>query len=318
MGIVFDPVTGDLCISITEELSGMMVKEVIRKLTGMSRHVLREILLQGGVTRNGAPCFITNRVSTGDTIRIAFPDDDQLKVNAEPIPLAILYEDPYFIVVDKQPGIVVHPTKGYPNGTLANGLAYHFQSQGLQCKVRPVHRLDRDTSGVIVFAKSHFVHQILSKEIKQHKIDRLYVAFVVGNLQAETGTIDCPISHDPEHSTRRIIDREHGKRAVTHFRVLHRFGHLASVVELKLETGRTHQIRVHMASIGHPLLGDTLYGEHVEEFVHFPIPVHRHALHARTLSFQHPVTKEWLTFQSPLPHDMQDLLERLKMLADVP
>jgi 23S rRNA pseudouridine1911/1915/1917 synthase len=315
MPLDFDRTSGEILISVTETMAGMMIKDIIKKQTGMSRHVLREILMQGGVTRNGLPCFITNRVNAGDTIRIVFPEDDELKVAPEPVPLSILYEDPYLIVVDKQPGVVVHPTKGYPNGTLANGLAYHFETQGLACKIRPVHRLDRDTSGALVFAKTHFTHQTLSKEIKRRKMDRVYFAIVLGQVMDPVATIDKPIGHDPTHTTRRMIDPHTGKPSVTHYRVQQVFGDLATALELKLETGRTHQIRVHMASIGHPLLGDQLYGEGDPRLQTFPIPVMRHALHALRLSFQHPVTHEMMTFQSPLPDDLQTLLKELEEMT---
>ncbi|UOF89722.1 RluA family pseudouridine synthase [Fodinisporobacter ferrooxydans] len=312
MLLTHDESTGDLMILAEQEDEGCMIKDLIKRQTGMSRPVLREILEQGGVTRNGEFCYLTNRVQAGDRIRISFPRDEMLKVEPEPIPFSILYEDPYLVVIDKTSGIVVHPTKNYPNGTLANGLAHHYERQGCQYKIRPVHRLDRDTSGAIVFAKTHFVHQTLSKEIKQHKMQRYYFAVAYGRLADDKGSINAPIGRDESHTTRRMVDDLHGKPSVTHFQVRERFGEWATAVSLQLETGRTHQIRVHFASIGHPLLGDALYG--TEQSLKFSkqFGAMRQALHAATLRFTHPVTKQTMCFESNLPEDLRKLLDQLK------
>lgn len=314
MKLLHEKESGDLIIRIEEEEHGMMIKDIIKKQTGMSRYVLREILANGGVTRNDNFCYLTNRVETGDVIRISFPCDEQLKIEPEQLPVHIVYEDPHLVVIDKTPGIVVHPTKNYPNGTLANGLAFHYLTMGLHYKIRPVHRLDRDTSGVIVFAKTHFAHQKLSKEIKQHKVERLYFAVVYGKVEHMQATVDVPIGRDLTHTTKRMVDLVCGKRSITHYHVRQTYGNLASAVELRLETGRTHQIRVHMASIGHPLIGDPLYGDQASLAQSAQLGVERQALHAATLIFKHPVTQQTMSFVSPTPDDLQRLLHTLEKI----
>jgi 23S rRNA pseudouridine1911/1915/1917 synthase len=216
-----------------------------------------------------------------------------------------VYEDEDLIVIDKPPGLVVHPTRGYPDGTLANGLMYYWRQQGKSYRFHPVTRLDKDTSGLMVIAKHAYAHAFLAQQMEKKRYERIYLAIAEGIINPDKGSISLPIGFHPENPfARAVVHGEGGAKAVTHYEVLEHYSS-ASLVRLRLETGRTHQIRVHLSAIGHPLIGDSLYGKESPW-------ISRQALHATYLRFFHPRMRIWLEWESPLPEDMRQVIARLK------
>ena len=275
-----------------------------------SRSALQGLMEAGFVRRNGAPANKKDKLAAGDRITLTLPDPQPIEAQPQDIPLDIVYEDDHLLVVNKPKGMVVHPAPGNPDGTLVNALLYHCRGQlsGVGGAIRPgiVHRIDKDTSGLLVVAKDDLTHQGLSEQMAVHAIHRVYHAVVYGNIRQDTGTIEAPIGRDPRDRKRMAVTPGQGKRACTHWQVLERFGRF-TLLACRLETGRTHQIRVHMAHIGHPLAGDPVYG---------PRSVIRElqgqCLHAKELGFRHPVTGQELRFDSPLPAYFTTFLERLR------
>ena len=293
-----------------------------------SRHRVQLAIKAGFVLVNDAPAKASLIVRPGDIIRFVMPYRRRgVEVLPEDIPLNIVYEDDSLLVVDKPAGMVVHPGHGHFSGTLVNALAFHL---GLEGGIDErmgilVHRIDKDTSGLLVVAKTDEAQMSLAKQFFDHSIDRLYTAVVWGNIKEDDGTIESYIGRDPNDRLRfrNVDDPEKGKHAVTHFRVLERYGFI-TVVECRLETGRTHQIRVHMSSIGHPLFNDARYGgseirsgtiyAKYKQFIGNCFALcPRQALHARTLGFTHPVSGKRLFFSSPVPSDMTSLIEKWKV-----
>ena len=275
-----------------------------------SRSALQGLMEAGFVRRNGAPANKKDKLAAGDRITLTLPDPQPIEAQPQNIPLDIVYEDDHLLVVNKPKGMVVHPAPGNPDGTLVNALLYHCRGRlsGVGGAIRPgiVHRIDKDTSGLLVVAKDDLTHQGLSEQMAVHAIHRVYHAVVYGNIRQDTGTIEAPIGRDPRDRKRMAVTPGQGKRACTHWQVLERFGRF-TLLACRLETGRTHQIRVHMAHIGHPLAGDPVYG---------PRSVIRdlqgQCLHAKELGFRHPVTGQELRFDSPLPAYFTTFLERLR------
>ena len=275
-----------------------------------SRSALQGLVEAGFVRRNGAPANKKDKLAAGDRITLTLPDPQPIEAQPQDIPLDIVYEDDHLLVVNKPKGMVVHPASGNPDGTLVNALLYHCRGQlsGVGGAIRPgiVHRIDKDTSGLLVVAKDDLTHQGLSEQMAVHAIHRVYHAVVYGNIRQDTGTIEAPIGRDPRDRKRMAVTPGQGKRACTHWQVLERFGRF-TLLACRLETGRTHQIRVHMAHIGHPLAGDPVYG---------PRSVIRElqgqCLHAKELGFRHPVTGQEMRFDSPLPAYFTTFLERLR------
>ena len=275
-----------------------------------SRSALQGLMEAGFVRRNGAPANKKDKLAAGDRIALTLPDPQPIEAQPQNIPLDIVYEDDHLLVVNKPKGMVVHPAPGNPDGTLVNALLYHCRGQlsGVGGAIRPgiVHRIDKDTSGLLVVAKDDLTHQGLSEQMAVHAIHRVYHAVVYGNIRQDTGTIEAPIGRDPRDRKRMAVTPGQGKRACTHWQVLERFGRF-TLLACRLATGRTHQIRVHMAHIGHPLAGDPVYG---------PRSVIRElqgqCLHAKELGFRHPVTGQELRFDSPLPAYFTTFLERLR------
>ena len=275
-----------------------------------SRSALQGLMEAGFVRRNGAPANKKDKLAAGDRITLTLPDPQPIEAQPQDIPLDIVYEDDHLLVVNKPKGMVVHPAPGNPDGTLVNALLYHCRGQlsGVGGAIRPgiVHRIDKDTSGLLVVAKDDLTHQGLSEQMAVHAIHRVYHAVVYGNIRQDTGTIEAPIGRDPRDRKRMAVTPGQGKRACTHWQVLERFGRF-TLLACRLETGRTHQIRVHMAHIGHPLAGDPVYG---------PRSVIRElqgqCLHAKELGFRHPVTGQEMRFDSPLPAYFTTFLERLR------
>jgi len=275
----------------------------------LSRSQVQKLIENGLVTVNGKTTKNNYKLRKGDIIEIEIPDPEPLEIEAENIPLDILYEDKDVIVVNKPQGMVVHPAPGHYSGTLVNALMYHCKDElsGINGCMRPgiVHRIDKDTSGILMIAKSDTAHRSLAEQLAVHSITRKYYAVVCGNIKQDSGTVDKPIARSPKDRKKMAIV-EGGRRAVTHYRVLERFGKY-TLVECQLETGRTHQIRVHMASLGHPLLGDTVYGSEKQ-----PYKLSGQALHAKVLGFNHPVSGKYMEFESSLPEYFEKLLLKLR------
>ncbi len=286
--------------SIQEE--GMLIREFLRT-KGISKAALTDIKFKGGsITVDESTVNVRHRLQKGETLRIVFPPEERSEgMPSENIPLDVVYEDEYVVVLNKEPYMSTIPSREHPHGTVANALLYHYDQQLLQSTVHVVTRLDRDTSGLMLIAKNRFMHHLLSEQQKEKKIRRTYEALVHGIVEQHNGTIDAPIARKADSIIERTV-HEDGQRAVTHFRVLERFQHI-SRVELELETGRTHQIRVHMAHLGHPLLGDDLYGGERGQ-------MDRQALHSKALRFYHPVLERELMFTAALPSDMKEVLKK--------
>ena len=274
--------------------------------TGLSRSRLHSLIAEGMVTLNGATGRPSQRVRAGDRVTLIVPAPRVADVSPQPIPLTVVYQDAELIVVDKPAGLSVHPGPGHPDGTLVNALlALCPDIQGVGGVIRPgiVHRLDKDTSGLMVVAKTEAVHRSLSEQIKARKVDKGYLALAIGVPDPPQGRVDAPISRDPRHRKRMAVVLG-GRDSRTAYRVLERIAGY-SLLELDLETGRTHQIRVHLAYLGHPLLGDGLYGKRS------PL-LERHFLHAHRLGFQHPLSGETLELRSELPPDLAQVVEELR------
>ena len=276
---------------------------------GVTRSAAARLLENGGVTVNGEPAAKNYRLRGDETVAIIRPEAEETAVTAQDIPLDVVYEDADVIVVNKPAGLVVHPAPGHPDGTLVNALLYHCGDSlsGVGGELRPgiVHRIDRDTSGLIIAAKNDFAHQRLAAQLQDHTLARIYHCIVVGNLREDAGTVDAPIGRHPVDRKKMAVVAN-GRPAVTHWRVLERFQGF-SYVECRLETGRTHQIRVHMAHIGHPILGDTVYGSKRA------VPgLQGQCLHAVGLRFLHPRTGEAVELHCGLTEEFQTQLVKLR------
>lgn len=276
----------------------------------LSRSALQALMEQGAVLRNGQPVNKKDKVMAGDTVLVTPPDPQPIEAQPQDIPLDIVFEDDHLLVVNKPKGMVVHPAPGNPDGTLVNALLYHCAGglSGIGGAIRPgiVHRIDKDTSGLLVVAKDDATHQGLSEQMAVHDIHRVYHAVVYGNLKEDSGTVDAPIGRDPRDRKKMAVTATNSKPARTHWQVLERFGNF-TYIACRLETGRTHQIRVHMSHIGHPLAGDPVYGpRNVLRFLN------GQCLHAKELGFRHPITGDMLRFDSELPPYFQEYLTRLR------
>ena len=279
----------------------------ISENSDISRSYAAKLIEDGCVTVNLKPAQKKTKVATGDEIRIALPEPQEIEAKPENIPIDIVYEDDSVIVVNKPQGMVVHPAAGNMSGTLVNGLLFHCSLSSINGAVRPgiVHRIDKDTSGLLVVAKTNEAHEALSEQLKERKALRKYYCIVNGNIKEDSGTVDKPIGRHPTDRKRMAII-EGGRDAVTHFKVLERFGQF-TLVECTLETGRTHQIRVHMASLGHNIVGDPVYGVKKDRE-----KGKGQLLHAKTIGFKHPKTGEIMEFTSDLPEAFTMALDKLR------
>ena len=297
-----------LCLQADVAYAGVRIDKYLAEvMSDYSRSFLQKQLKDGNVTVNGKQAKASYKVAEEDEIAVLIPDNLEPDIQAENISLDILYEDDQLLVVNKPKGMVVHPSPGHYSGTLVNALMYHCKDQlsGINGVLRPgiVHRIDMDTTGALVVCKTDTAHQSLAEQLKVHSITRKYRAIVHGNLTQDAGTIEGDIGRHPTDRKKMAVHVKNGKPAITHYRVLQRFRNY-TYVECQLETGRTHQIRVHMSSIGHPLLGDEVYGPKK-----CPIAgLHGQTLHAMVLGFQHPVTEKYMEFTAPLPEYFQKLL----------
>lgn len=275
----------------------------------LSRSHVQKLIKSGDVKVNGSEVKANYKVNGGDVVRVRIPAAVMPPIVAEPLDLDIVYEDRDVILVNKPKGMVVHPAPGHYSGTLVNGLMYHCGDRlsGINGVLRPgiVHRIDMDTTGLLIMCKNDMAHASVAAQLKDHTIVRRYQAIVQGVLREDEGTVDAPIGRHPVDRKRMCVNERNGRRAVTHYRVLQRFLRY-TWVECRLETGRTHQIRVHMASIGHPLLGDSVYGP-----AKCPFHLQGQTLHAGVLGFVHPRTGEYLEFEAQLPEYFTELLRKL-------
>lgn len=285
-------------------------KYLAQLLPEMSRSYIQKLFKEGLVQANGRPIKANYRLTGAEELLISVPDAKPLEILPEDIPLDILYEDEDLLIVNKPKGMVVHPAAGHYTGTMVNALLYHCKGSlsGINGVLRPgiVHRIDRDTTGSVIVCKNDMAHRSIADQLKGHSINRRYRAIVHGVLKTEEGTVDAPIGRHPTDRKRMAINEKNGKHAVTHYRVLKRFRDY-TYIECRLETGRTHQIRVHMASLGHPLLGDAVYGP-----AKCPVKgLKGQTLHAMLLGFVHPSTGQYMEFEAPLPAYFRELLEKL-------
>ncbi|MFC3750088.1 RluA family pseudouridine synthase [Paenibacillus sp. GCM10012306] len=310
---------------VPPEEDGYLLKTILQKRMEVSRKLLSRLkMTEQGIMVNGERVYISVKVRAGDTVEIRMETEISEDILPQPIPFESLYEDEHLLVVNKAAGIIVHPTHGHYTDTLANGIVHYWAEKGERYRFRPVHRLDQETSGVLVIAKNPFAHQHISEQMIAGTVDKRYTAFVHGCPPAPEGDIDGPIDRDPAEPHRRIVTPD-GYPSLTRYKVMEVYGG-GSRVELKLETGRTHQIRVHMTSIGCPLIGDGMY-RHPLYSETAPTPdqeaqlagiaaldaaMPRQALHAVRLSLRHPVRPENLVFEAPLPPDMAALEIELK------
>lgn len=295
---------------IDSENQGQRIdKFVADQFSDWSRSQVQNWIKEGNVLVNDKTVKANYSITLSDEIKLAIPEQKELSIEAENIPLNIVFEDKDVIVINKPRGMTVHPAPGHYTGTLVNALMYHCKDlSGINGVLRPgiVHRIDKDTSGLLMVAKNDLAHRSLAEQLNEHSANRIYVALVHGNLPHEKGVIDAPIGRDVVDRKRMVVTDKNSKKAITHFSVIERFDGF-TLVKCKLETGRTHQIRVHMKYIGYPLVGDPIYGQKKS------LKIAGQALHAKTLGFKHPRTKEYLEFNSDLPEDMMGLIERLRI-----
>ena len=297
-------------LTVTPELNGERLDKAVPALyPDLSRSAVQLLIADGEILINGKQGNKKTTVCVTDVVTVNIPEPKELSVEAEAIPLDIVYEDEHLLVVNKPKGMVVHPAAGNFGGTLVNALLHHCGDSlsGINGVIRPgiVHRIDKDTSGLLVVAKTDVAHRGLAEQIKEHSFTRVYNTVVVGNIKDDTGTIDAPIGRHPKDRKKQAVTDKNSKNAVTHFRVLDRFKGF-TFLEVRLETGRTHQIRVHMAYRGNPVAGDAVYGDPKRTY-----GLEGQCLNASTIGFIHPITNEYLEFTCELPDYFKDFLRRI-------
>lgn len=296
-------------IVVTNEyINERLDKYLAGVLVDLSRTRLQQFIAEGHILVNGKVEKSSYKLQNNDLIEIELPEDKEMDIEAEDIPLDVIYEDNDVIVVNKPTGMIVHPSVGINSGTLVNALLYHCKDlSGINGVIRPgiVHRIDKETSGLLMVAKNDFAHRNLSEQLREHSVERKYVAIVHGVINHEFGKVNAPIGRDPKDRQKMTVTDINAKEACTNFRVIERFKD-ATLIECRLETGRTHQIRVHMQFIGHPVFGDPKYGYKKDDcsFGQY--------LHAKTLGFVHPSTGEMVSFDSPLPKEFDELINKLR------
>lgn len=301
----------EIVFHITEHAGVRIDKALAELQPDMSRSYIQKIMKEGNVTVNAKAVKANYKLEAGDTVVFPIPEPVALDILPEVLDLDILYEDDDIIVINKGKGMVVHPAAGHYSGTIVNGLLHHCKGQlsGINGVMRPgiVHRIDMNTTGAIVACKNDKAHRLIAEQLKEHSITRKYNAIVLNCFNQEQGTVDAPIGRHPVERKKMAINYQNGKHAVTHYRVLENLQGKYAYIECQLETGRTHQIRVHMASIKHPLLGDDVYGP-----AKSPFHLQGQVLHARVLGFIHPTTGKYMEFEAPLPEYFAGLLEKLR------
>lgn len=301
----------EIVFDILPEMEDERIDKCISNyMENLSRSYIQKIIKDGNVYVNDAVIKANYRAKVDDRVRFTIPDSVEPDIPAQDIPLDILYEDADILIVNKPKNMVVHPAPGHYEGTLVNAVMFHCKDRlsGINGVMRPgiVHRIDKDTTGSVIVCKNDEAHNAIAALLKTHDITRKYRAIVYGNVKAEQGTVDAPIGRHPSDRKKMAVNEKNGKHAVTHYQVLERFGQY-TYIECQLETGRTHQIRVHMASIGHPLLGDTVYSNRKA-----PFRLEGQVLHAMTLGFIHPGSGKYVEFEAPLPAYFENLLSVLR------
>lgn len=299
-------------INLISDLDSVRIDSwLTSKLKDYSRSHLQKIIEQGFVSVNGKKVKSNYKLKLGQQVQITMPEIQEQSIEPEDIPLKIIYEDEHLLVVDKPKGMVVHPATGNYSGTLVNAILNYCGDtlSDINGEIRPgiIHRLDKDTTGVLVVAKTNEAHSNISKKLKEHKVKRVYVALVQGVITEKMGRIEMPIGRHPVDRKKMSVNIKNGKNAITYFTVIERFDD-STYIELSLETGRTHQIRVHMSHIGHPILGDLVYGCKRKQYIK-----EGQALHAKLLGFEHPITKTYMEFEAPIPEYFVKLLKGRKM-----
>ncbi|SDX03976.1 tRNA pseudouridine32 synthase / 23S rRNA pseudouridine746 synthase/23S rRNA pseudouridine1911/1915/1917 synthase [Marininema mesophilum] len=291
--------------TIPTEWNNHSVTDVLKGPLLLSNRMINRLTHMKGLRLNGKKTWLNKKLKEGDRLQVAVRPHETTELVGEPVPFTTVWEDPDLLIVDKPAGIQVHPVKKGETGTLAHGITQRWQEEGLEAKVRPVHRLDRHTSGLLLVAKSAYAHQLMDRELREKRIKRHYLAILSERFDKEVGekgTIQAPIDREGNHPLRRCV-KDSGERAVTHYQIIAHAAD-ATLVHAELETGRTHQIRVHFAHLGHPLYGDTLYYGSKNY-------IRRQALHACQLSFTHPLTHEDIAVSTPLPKDLSQLANTL-------
>lgn len=286
---------------VTEEFNGLKVYNILRGPMKVSGTMIKRLKKSGGILLNNAPVRTIDGVKTGDILTVIIDNNEGATITPENNPISVLYEDESFIAVDKPANMAVHPSAGHQTGTLAQAVLWYLIEQGLQTKIRPINRLDRDTSGITLFAKNAYIQDQLARQMKDNRVYKAYLGIVHGVFSPEKGTIRLPIARKEGSIMERVIDSS-GFDSITHYETIKVHNDL-SLVKFVLETGRTHQIRVHSKAMGHPLLGDGLYSD-IETNL-----IGRQALHSHQLSFDHPITGKRIELVSPLPEDMKRVLE---------
>lgn len=299
-------------LTAEEEDIGIRIdKFIAESLEELTRTYIQKLIQDGLVLVNQNKVKANYRISNGDKLSIIVPPPTDLEIQAEDIPLNIIYEDKDIILINKEKGMVVHPSAGHYSGTLVNGLLYHCKDElsGINGILRPgiVHRIDMNTTGVLVICKNDYAHQFIAEQLKVHSITRKYNALVYQPFKVESGSIDAPIGRHPIDRKKMAINHKNGKKAITHYTILENLNNKYAHIECSLETGRTHQIRVHMASIHHPLLGDNIYGPEKD-----PFHLEGQALHARVLGFIHPTSKQYVEYEAPIPEYFKQLIVKLR------
>ncbi len=298
-------------LSVDAQHAGQRLDVFASACAGLSRNAVQRLIASGDVLLNGREAAAKTRLRRGDSVSVTPPPPAVTDIVPQDIPIDIVYQDEDIAVINKPKGMVVHPAAGNPDGTLVNAIMFHIRDlSGVGGEVRPgiVHRIDRMTSGLLVIAKNDEAHNFLSDQLKTHSVSRIYYALVDGNIREDEGTVDAPIARSRSDRKRMAVDPE-GRRAVTHWRVLERFGDV-TYLRLELETGRTHQIRVHMAHIKHPIVGDDVYGRGKNK-----LGIEGQALHAGELRLIHPRTGREMRFCAPLPEEFENALEKLRKNA---
>ena len=298
-------------LTIKAESGGVRIDKFIAdNLTDVSRSYIQKLIDDEMITLNGSKVKAKYKVKQGDEFEVTIPEAKEPDIVPEEIPLDIIYEDDYILVVNKPKGMVVHPAPGHYTGTLVNAIMYHCKDNlsGINGVLRPgiVHRIDMNTTGSLLVCKSDKAHQIMAEKFKVHDLTRKYHCIVHGNIKEDEGVINAPIGRHPIDRKKMSTKCKNGRSAITHYKVLERFGNF-TYVECQLETGRTHQIRVHMASIGHAVLGDDVYGPSK-----CPFKLEGQTLHAKILGIEHPITGEYMEFDAPLPEYFKNLLDKLR------
>lgn len=291
----------EIMVAVSNEK--LNIKAFLESYCTLSSRKVKQLLKQKKIQINSKTAYYDSNVKSGDKVVFDLSEAGKDSTLPESMALDIIYEDEYFLAVNKPAGILVHPTTNFPTNTLANGIKFYFLSKDLDIPIRFINRIDRDTSGLVIIAKSGEAHSALAKQFELDSCEKLYLAVAEGFFEAASGTIDKPIGIDDENTIRRAVSKD-GHKSITMYEVQEQYK-IAALVKLKLVTGRTHQIRVHLSSIGHPLLGDELYGGNMQY-------LQRQALHAYKMTFLHPYGKEIIRLQAKLPHDIEQLLALLK------